>query len=279
MLIGGHVSIAGGLDKAISRGEAQGFEVIQTFASSPRSFSAINYTPEQINAFNKAFRESKTVKQLFFHSIYLINLASDKKSLVDLSIKVLIDYLRFGEKVNCSGTVFHLGSSKDLKFEDVKEQVILAIKQILKSSPDNQWLIMEFAAGSGHIIGDSLEEMAYLFNRVNSKKLKVCIDTQHLWASGVNVADKHKFAIWLKQLDQQIGIENMVCAHMNDSKSPLGSRLDRHENIGMGLIGKEGFTNIVNQPLLQDKPFIMEVPGIGGKGPDKENADLLKSLV
>src|SRR3989339_401073 len=104
MIFGGHVSIAGGLEKAIKRGEREGFEVIQTFASSPRSFTITNYTHEQIAAFNQAFKDSKIVKQLFFHAIYLINLASKKEYLLDLSVKSLIEYLNFGAKINCTGT-------------------------------------------------------------------------------------------------------------------------------------------------------------------------------
>lgn len=278
MLVGGHVSIAGGLDKAISRGETQEFVVIQTFASSPRSFTATNYTNEQINAFNKAMKASKIVKQLFFHAIYLLNLASQKPYLLDLSIKSLVGYLNFGVKVNCTGTIFHVGSSKDLEFKDVKDQVVVAIKQVLAQTPKSQFLIMESAAGSGNVIGDSLEELSWLYKQVNSSRFKVCLDTQHLWASGVNVADKEIFGKWLKQFDQQIGIDNLMCLHVNDSKSSLGSNLDRHENIGMGLIGKTGFRNILHQPFLQNKPLILEVPGIKGQGPDKENADILKKL-
>lgn len=278
MLIGGHVSIAGGLDKAVSRAEAQGFEVIQTFASSPRSFSVTNYTNEQIAAFNQAMKASKTVEKLFFHAIYLINLASQKPYLVDLSTKSLIGYLEFGAKVNCTGTIFHVGSSKDQRFADVKKQVISAIKQVLAKTPKSQLLIMESAAGAGNVIGDSLDELAWLYNQVDSSRFKVCLDTQHLWASGINVADKEIFNKWLKQFDQQIGIANLICLHVNDSKSPLGSNLDRHENIGMGLIGKTGFANILHQPLLKNKPLILEVPGMTDQGPDRINLEILKGL-
>lgn len=278
MIFGGHVSIAGGIEKAVERAEAQDFRVMQTFASSPRSFSVTNYTNEQINAFNHAFKHSKIVKQLFFHAIYLINLASKKKYLFDLSIKSLIGYLNFGAKINCVGTIFHVGSSKDLEFKDVREQVVIAIKKILVHTPQSQYLIMESAAGAGNVIGQSLDELAWLYNQVESGRFKVCLDTQHLWASGVDVADKAIFGKWLKKFDQQIGIANLVCLHVNDSKSELGSNLDRHENIGMGLIGKNGFKNILSQPLLQNKPFILEVPGLKGEGPDKANINLLKKL-
>jgi len=278
LLIGGHVSIAGGLSKAIGRAEAEGFAVIQTFASSPRSFSTPNYTNEQVNAFNTAFKNSSIVKQLFFHSVYLINLASQKKTLLNLSVQSLVGYLNFGAKINSTGTIFHVGSTKEYSFVQVRNQVVDAIKKILAQSPLDQFLIMESAAGAGQVIGHNLSELSWLFNQVNSTRFKVCIDTQHLWASGVNVADKDFFADWLKQFDQQIGIDNLVCVHANDSKSPLASKLDRHENIGQGLIGREGFKNILSQPLLQNKPFILEVPGVSKSGPDKENRQRLEKL-
>jgi apurinic endonuclease APN1 len=156
--------------------------------------------------------------------------------------------------------------------------VVQAMKEILAQTPKNQFLIMENAAGSGQIIGDSLEELGYFYKQVNSNRLKICLDTQHLFATGVNVADYDLFNQWLKQFDQIIGIDNLVCMHANDSKTELGSKKDRHENIGEGLIGKSGFTNILKQPLLQNKSFILEVPGFHDDGPDKQNLDLLKSL-
>ena len=277
-MVGGHVSIAGGLEKAVSRGEAQGFEVIQTFASSPRSFAANKYTKEQISEFNQAIKASKIVKQLFFHAVYLINLASQKEYLLNLSIQSLIEYLNFGAEINSVGTIFHVGSSKELEFNQVRDQVVEAIKKVLDNTPKQQFLIMESAAGAGNVIGQTLEELSYLHNQVESSRFKVCLDTQHLWASGVDVADKAIFGSWLKRFDQQIGIDNLECMHVNDSKSPKGSNLDRHENIGMGLIGKSGFKNILSQPLLQNKPFILEVPGLKGEGPDRANINLLKKL-
>ena len=278
MIFGGHVSIAGGLEKAIERGEREGFEVIQTFASSPRSFTVTNYTHEQIAAFNQAFKDSKIVKQLFFHAIYLINLASKKEYLLDLSVKSLIEYLNFGAKINCTGTIFHVGSSKEQSFDEVKNQVAQAIKKVLETTPKDQLLIIESAAGAGNVIGNSLDELAQLFNQVDSTRLKVCLDTQHLWASGVNVADKAIFGNWLKQFDQQIGIQNLVCMHANDSKTEFNSKRDRHENIGQGLIGRAGFQNILSQSVLKNIPFIMEVPGIKGEGPDRENLKILHNL-
>lgn len=277
MLFGGHVSIAGGLAKAVERGVERDFAVIQTFAGSPRSFQIIKYTDEQIEAFNALYKKAG-LKGLFFHAIYLLNLASQKKTLVDLSINSLIQYLQFGEKVGSRGTIFHIGSSKERDFSEVKNQVVTGIKQILKKTPQNQFLIMEFAAGAGNVIGDTLAEMVELHRLISSDRLKICLDTQHLFASGINVGDYNEFNNLLKEFDRSLGIDNLICVHANDSKSDLGSHVDRHENIGQGKIGKKGFENILRQPLLQNKPFILETPGFDNQGPDKKNIEVLKEL-
>ncbi len=123
-----------------------------------------------------------------------------------------------------------------------------------------------------------LEQFCLIYAKVNSSRIKVCIDTQHLYASGIDVTDREVFAEWLTRFDQLIGIENLLCVHANDSKTELGSGHDRHENIGEGKIGREGFTSILAQPLLQGKPFILETPGFDKKGPDRENLEILTNV-
>jgi deoxyribonuclease IV len=278
MLFGGHVSIAGGLTKAIERGEEQGFGVIQTFASSPRSFKVNSYSREEITSFNKAFKKSN-IKRIFFHAIYLINLASDKNELVEKSVESLVSYMELGSQINCSGTIVHLGSTKEYTFAQKKEQVVSAVNEVLKKSPKDQYLVVENAAGAGNVIGDNLDELVEIYKAVESSRLKFCIDTQHLYASGVDTSSFEHFKDWLEMFDKKIGINNLACIHVNDSKTNLSSSRDRHENIGKGLIGKSGFANILKQPHLQNKPFILEVPGMNGKGPDKENLEILRKLV
>jgi deoxyribonuclease-4 len=277
MLFGGHVSIAGGLTKAIERGEEQGFSVIQTFASSPRSFKANSYSQEEITNFNNTFKKSN-IKEIFFHAIYLINLASDKKELVEKSKESLVSYMQFGSQINCSGTIVHLGSTKEYTFAQKKDQVVSAVIEVLKKTPKDQYLLVENAAGAGNVIGDNLDEVVEIYKAVESSRLKFCIDTQHLYASGVDTSSFTEFKRWLEEFDSKIGIDNLACIHVNDSKTELGSHKDRHDNIGRGLIGKSGFANILKQPLLQNKPFILEVPGFEGKGPDKENLEILEGL-
>lgn len=289
MIIGGHVSIAGGISNAVPRAQAQGFNAIQMFASPPQSYSVPSASPEEIHRFNTLYKEAG-MERLVFHAIYLLNLASEKPSLVHISKQSLIGYMQFGEKLGALGTVFHIGSYKDRGFDAVKEQLVSAFIEILeKTEPGHgsiqpQYLIIENAAGGGGRVGATLDELSYLYTETMSRvpslgsRVKFCIDTQHLFATGVNTGDSKVFGDWLADFDKKIGIKNLVCIHANDSKTELGSKHDRHENIGEGKIGLEGFKNIVHQPLLQDIPFILEVPGFDGKGPDKRNRDIILSL-
>ena len=144
-------------------------------------------------------------------------------------------------------------------------QIVSAMKHILSETPESQFLIMENSAGSPRC-GSSIEELSYLYNEVKSPRLKVCLDTQHLFASGIDDRDGEILSQWLSDFDKQIGMDNIVCMHANDSKTELGSCHDKHENIGAGFIGEAGFKNILKQPLLAGKPWILEVPGMSGKG-------------
>lgn len=276
MQIGAHISIAGGLDKAVERGIAIGAQVLQIFVSAPQSYRVNSYTDKQIEKFKIAYKQAK-FGALFFHAIYLLNLASENQRLVNLSIDSLVHYMQMGEKLGAIGTIVHLGSYKDGNVEALKDQVVVAVKKVLEKTPENQKLIIENCAGKK--IGKNLDELVELHEEIGSKRISFCIDTQHLFASGVDVRDTKIFGAWLAEFDTRIGINHLACIHANDSKSELGSALDRHENIGMGHIGNTGFKNILAQPLLLNKPFILEVPGIEKKGPDRQNITALISLL
>lgn len=274
MIVGGHVSVAGGLQNAIDRAKREEFDVLQIFVSAPQSFRTTEYTQEQIDSFVSQFKKNK-FHSLYFHSIYLLNLVSDNKLLVDLSIKSLRHYLMMGSKLGAVGTIVHLGSYKNGSFDGIKQQLVDVIALVLKDTPSDQFLIIENVAGGGGKIPSSLNEMEFIWKNTDQNRVRFCLDTQHLYASGIDVSDYVVYEDYLHQFDTRIGIENLVCIHTNDSKSELGSFHDRHENIGEGKIGERGFKNILSQRLIENIPLIMEVPGVDKKGPDKENKEKL----
>lgn len=284
MKIGAHVSVAGGLHKAVERGSAIGAKVLQIFVSGPQSYRVTEYSNEQIEEFKKLYQDGR-FSGLFLHAIYLINLASPDPRLLDLSKASIIHYMKMGEKLRAEGVIVHVGSHRShpqggrLQRSESHDSpgVKNAIEEILSNTPKSQKFIIENCAGGK--IGKDLDELELLYKQINNERIAFCIDTQHLFASGVDVADDKTFGEWLSEFDKRIGIDKLACVHANDSKTELGSNHDRHENIGMGKIGKIGFTNILSQQLLHDKPFILEVPGVDGKGPDRENIERFKMVV
>ncbi|MEK9179598.1 MAG: deoxyribonuclease IV, partial [Patescibacteria group bacterium] len=175
------------------------------------------------------------------------------------------------------GLIFHLGSCNGCTREEALKRTVAGMHAVLKNMLGKTQLIMENSAGSPRC-GSSIEELSYLYNEVKSPRLKVCLDTQHLFASGIDDRDGEILSQWLSDFDKQIGMDNIVCMHANDSKTELGSCHDKHENIGAGFIGEAGFKNILKQPLLAGKPWILEVPGMSGEGPDRANRDALERL-
>ncbi|HLL60453.1 MAG TPA: deoxyribonuclease IV, partial [Candidatus Nitrosocosmicus sp.] len=280
MIIGAHASAAGGIIRALDRAHNIGAEAVQLFITSPRSYRITEYSDEQIEEFNRVYKE-KNFKGLFFHCIYLLNLAAPSDSLYQLSIKSLIYYLQIGDKLGAVGTIVHLGSwgvaSSNVADSAIPafsqsslktpvgspsagmspttfgnfNRLIAAIKIILEMTPKSQYFIIENTAAGGGRIGANLVELEAIYKAVNDSRVKFCIDTQHLYASGVDTSNFQVFSNWLSEFDRRIGIDNIICLHANDSKTELGSKHDRHENIGDGKIGLDGFKNILSQPLLQ----------------------------
>jgi len=269
--LGSFVSCAGGLANGVKNGEALGVNTIMLHASPPQRWLSNSFDPDQIAALNEAFKNSKIVKRMHYHSIYLINLANPDKQKFHLSKMTLVNYLELAEQTNVDGVVFHTGSFKDIEPEEGFLRVAKGINWIFENAKSSKDLYLEVAAGSGRVIGSKLEDLAKIKSLVeNSKRVKFCLDTQHLWASGYDIKDDLDGVV--KQIDSVLGLENIGCIHFNDSKTELGSNRDRHENLGEGLIGKEAMTAFLNHPKLKDKDFVMETP-------DVKNADLAKKEV
>lgn len=277
MKIGAHVSTAGGVDKAVDRASELGAEAIQIFCSSPQGWAFKPLTQSITTTFTTKSRESG-ISPVFLHGIYLINLGSPNPELVHRSIETLVNYMNAAAELSATGVIFHAGSHKGTGYEGIVQQAVDALQEVIGRSPEGPRLIIENSAGMGHHIGSHFREIGRIIEAVGSPRVKVCLDTQHAFAAGYNVANKEKLAETMEEFDREIGLGNLSVVHANDSKRPLGDGVDRHENIGAGYIGEAGFETIMAHPAFRDVPFILEVPGEGGNGPDKPNLERLKDI-
>ena len=280
MKLGAHMSTSGGLDKALDRGAEIGCETIQIFGSSPQGWAYKTPPEAQIQAFHDKAGEHG-IGPVFFHAIYLINLGSPNPELVEKGVQSLINYMHLAAAIDAGGVIFHPGSHKGAGYEAILQQTTSAIQRVLENSPEGPFLTLENTAGMGQHIGAKLEELGRIIRNVDPPyrdRLRVCLDTQHSYAAGYDVATRGGLDAMLAEFDETIGLDKLAAVHANDSKYELGAGVDRHENIGQGYIGLEGFENIIGNPAFRDVPFFLEVPGFEGNGPDVENLKILKDM-
>ncbi|MEK7548465.1 MAG: deoxyribonuclease IV [Patescibacteria group bacterium] len=274
MIIGAHVSTAGGLLKAIDRGKEIGAEALQIFPSAPLRWKISGWEDETCQQF--AAEWPKHFKQVVFHGIYLTNLAADLPQNQHLSKIALIDTLKLAAKLGNIATVFHPGNYKSGLFER-QDQVKELIGRILAETPPTTKLIYENSAGS--TIGGKLEDLAWLVeNSSQTDRVGVCLDTCHAFAAGYDLKSLEGYQEYMAKVASIIGLEKVYCWHLNDSKFGLGSKRDRHANIGQGELGKEPFGWILNDQRWETTAGYLEVPGMTNQGPDKPNVQLLKKL-
>lgn len=276
MELGAHVSAAGGVDKAVGRAAAIGAEAIQLFASSPRGWKFRPIPDEKAESY-KEKAVSKGITSTFLHGSYLVNIGG-KPDLVEKSINSLINHMNAAAQLGAKGVVFHSGSHKGVGFDAVFDQSIDALVQVLDNTDDDVQLIIENCAGMGAQIGASFAELGRMIKAVDSPRLTICLDTEHAFAAGYNIGDPEGIEKTMEEFEAEIGLDKLVVVHANDSKVEFGSGIDRHENIGEGYIGIEGFETIMRHPAFSEVPFLLEVPGTDRKGPDKPNLDRLKDI-
>lgn len=276
-LVGAHVSAAGSLVLSLERAQNIGAECTQIFLTPPQRWLESPLKPGVAEKY-KAQVKTSGITENFVHGVYLGNLGTQNPEHLQKSISWLTYALNTCGELGIKGVIFHTGSHKGVGFEAVLKQVCQSIEKVLKGSPNETQLILELAAGAGDVIGDNFSELGQILKKVRNNRVKICLDTCHAYASGYDVKTKEALDKTLEELDREVGLNNLVAIHANDSKFDIGSKKDRHANIGEGFIGKEGFENMLNHPKLKDIPFILEVPGFADNGPDKENVDLLKSL-
>jgi apurinic endonuclease APN1 len=181
-------------------------------------------------------------------------------------------------QLGIKGVIFHLGSHKGQGLDTVFGQICRACTDVLDNTPRDALLILENSAGAGDTIGSRFADLGRIIREVGNERVKVCLDTQHSYAAGYDVATAEGLELAMTEFEQEVGFDQLVAVHANDSKVELGSGRDRHENIGEGHIGVEGFRRIMSHRGFQNVPFLLEVPGFDGKGPDQQNVDILKAI-
>lgn len=277
MRIGAHVSTSEALDKCIDRACEIGSEALQIFACAPQSWRPLAHGDDAIGTLRRRSAECD-VQPIFVHGIYLVNLCAADDAHVARSVTSLSQCLRFCDATGARGVIFHVGSHKGAGFDTVLPGVVKAMRQTLDEAPGESWLILENSAGMGYTVAARFAEIGAILRELDDPRAKVCVDTCHAFASGYDIASADGIARVMEEFDREIGIEKLVAVHANDSKGPLAGGKDRHENIGEGYIGLDGFRAIMAHPAFRDVPLLLEVPGFAGKGPDRENIEILKRL-
>jgi deoxyribonuclease-4 len=277
MLIGAHVSTAGGLDKAIERGTERGCEAIQIFNQSPRMWRPTKYGPEDFAAFREA-REASPVDAVVIHAVYLINCATKDKELGKKSLASLTHALRIGDGIGAAGVVLHPGAQKGEPLGPSIKRAAKVISSALDDS-DSCPLLLEQTAGHKGLLGRDFDQTAELIERAGAgERLGLCLDSCHLFVQGYDITDAEHLSGVLGEAEEKVGLERLGYVHVNDAAAPLGSCRDRHANIGKGEMGKEGLAAFLSEPAFEGLPATLETPGPNKKGPDRKEVAAAKRL-
>jgi deoxyribonuclease-4 len=277
MLFGAHVSSAGGIDTAIDRIEKIGGDCVQVFTQSPRMWRPTNHKPEAIERFKQRSAEAG-IGGVVCHALYLCNLATVNDELYDKSVATMRTTVDAACAIEADGVIFHVGSHLGAGLDAGMARVAAALEQILERCEGDTWLLMENSAGAGGTIGRSLDELASLVDALDAHpRLGLCLDSAHLYVSGVDVTDPDVVDVLVRDVEASVGLDRLRALHVNDAAAPLGSNRDRHANILEGELG-EGLGAFLAHPSFQELPVYLEVPGKDKKGPDADEIRKLREL-
>jgi deoxyribonuclease IV len=277
MLIGAHVSTAGGLGNAIERGTERGCESIQIFNQSPRMWRPTRYGEEDFAAFREAMAGSP-VEAVVIHAVYLINCATKDADLRRKSLASLTHALRIGDGIGAAGVVLHPGAQKGEALGPSIKRAAKVIAAALKDS-DSCPLLLEQTAGHKGLLGRDFDQTAELIELAGSGiRLGLCLDSCHLFVQGYDITDEAHLAAVLDEADAKVGIDRLGAVHVNDAATPLGSCRDRHANLGKGEMGKRGLSAFLSEPRFEGLPATLETPGPEKKGSDRKEVALAKRL-
>jgi deoxyribonuclease-4 len=269
-LLGAHMSISGGLFKALFRGKERGCKVVQIFTKSPNRWSSRELSEKEIDAFNEA-RSKTSIEPVAAHDSYLINLASPRGEDRKKSFDALMDEMERAERLSIPYLVMHPGAHLGDGEKAGIERIAEALNHIFdRTSQFQVKILLETTAGQGTNLGYRFEHLAEIIEKTGAEeRLGVCVDTCHIFAAGYDFRDEENYKELVRDLDATVGLNRCRLFHVNDSKYGLGSRIDRHEHIGRGCIGERGLSFFLNSPIFGDLPFLLETP----KGSDEFGAD------
>jgi deoxyribonuclease-4 len=277
-ILGAHVDSSGGLHLAFERAAAMGAAAIQVHPTPPNYWGSPKLDDDRVERFREA-ADAAGRPPFYFHAVYLINLAGDDATLRQRSESTLAGYLSAADRLGISGVIFHTGSHKGVGFDQLLPQITGHLKRVMeRADPASARLLIENNAGMGGCVGARFEELRAMMDAVGDPRIAVCYDTCHAFASGYDERTPEAARATLDEWERVIGLEKLEVVHCNDSQTGLGSNRDRHANIGQGEIGEDGFRALLHDPRLQDVPFILEVPGFDGRGPDAANLEILRRL-
>jgi len=278
MRLGVHVSIADKIYNSIDRAKGLGCNTMQIFSRSPREFRGIPLKPEDCEEFRRR-RKKSNIKPIFVHMPYLVNLASPDNKLYRTSIKLYIDSIKDADALGAEYIVTHMGSHKGSGEEKGLRRFSDAINVIFDKTKDSKVsILLENTSGSGFSIGHNFQQQKKVIDEIEDKsRIGMCLDTCHAFTAGYDIATKDGLKDTIAQLEEQVGLKYLKLIHLNDSRDNFGSLRDRHEHIGKGKIGLEGFKNIVNHPKLKNVPCVLETPK-ASENDDKMNLKTVRKL-
>lgn len=280
-LLGAHFSIAGGLERALYEAKDYGCTALQIFTKNASTWKERTISSREIERFQAAISETG-ITHIAAHTSYLINIASPERKKRAMSCKALEQELVRSSALGIPVIVLHPGSHMDSGEARGIDRIAAGINDIFSDLNDvNTRLLLETTAGQGSSLGHTFEQLAAMIERIDNKdKIGFCLDTSHIFAAGYDIRNRNTFQRTFTAFDQIIGLEHLYLLHLNDSKKVLGSRVDRHEHIGLGFIGPNAFEYIMNDDRLADIPKIIETPkNKDGRNWDKKNLERLRSLI
>jgi deoxyribonuclease-4 len=275
-LLGTHVSSAGSILKTFERANSVSAEVFQFFLRSPRVWNWKGVSEEDRLEFKR--RAENFGNAIMVHSPYLLNLASADPKLRQRSIEVFLEELKFCDESGIDFYNFHPGTAKGISEKEAILNIVASLEEILKRyTPKNTCILLENTAGERGDIGKNFKELESILRIFDGVKMGVCLDTCHAFASGYEINTPKGFYNFKKEIEKTIGLESIKAVHCNDSKMPLGSRRDRHEHIGLGFIGLDGFRNLLRDEYFSLLPYYLETPKVDDW--DRVNLKILRCLM